>query len=435
MHKIKNLLRSENGVVLLGNVTASGIGLLTFMLLARSLGKSNFGLWALFISAVGLMDLMRTGLVRQGLVRAFNSTQSQEKQSEILAASGVLAAAITAITALIVFISGLAYDWSNWSLDLFFRYYPLLAVASLPMSLDTWISHAKGQYRRMNALRVAVNGLFFLAAIGSQLITIEFHLLLWCYIAVHGLISLFSIRQLTTLNWKWAGSDLLKEQLHFGKHSLATLAGSNLLKSADNLIIGAVLGTEAVAIFAIPMKVLDLMEIPLRGFVMTAYRKLTIEHHNQQLSHYQQILQTNIVRLTLLCTPLAAAILLVPDFIINVLGGSGYEESKNILLLLVIPLMLLPLDKFLGASFDSIGKPGVNATKVWLMVVINIVGDWLVLHYFQSLMGVALVTIINITMGIVFGVVQHPLIDLKSINLKRFIQKSIINLQSAKSGQ
>ena len=50
-------------------------------------------------------------------------------------------------------------------------------------------------------------------------------------------------------------------------------------------------------------------------------------------------------------------------------------------------------------------------------------------------MGVALVTIINITMGIVFGVVQHPLIDLKSINLKRFIQKSIITLQSAKSSQ
>ena len=62
----------------------------------------------------------------------------------------------------------------------------------------------------------------------------------------------------------------------FGKYAMGTLVGSSLLKSADTFIIGmsAVLGPTAIAIYAIPLKLTDLLGIPLRGFTMTAYPKM-----------------------------------------------------------------------------------------------------------------------------------------------------------------
>ena len=66
MRKIGHILRSDNSKVQLGNLTASALGLGTFMLLTRGLDKESFGQWAIFMVCVGLVDLLRTGLGRQG---------------------------------------------------------------------------------------------------------------------------------------------------------------------------------------------------------------------------------------------------------------------------------------------------------------------------------------------------------------------------------
>ena len=433
MHKIKHLLKSENGVVLIGNVSASIFGLLSIMLLARSLSKSSFGEWALFISAAGIIDLMRTGLVRQGMVRAINTADSEQDKNTIIASSGILSIGITLLSALVVAGLGMLVDWSPWSMSLFFDYYPILAVASLLWNFDTWVSHANGAYRRMNLCRLGVNGLFVSFLLIGLLITFSLEQYMMGYIGSQVFVSLVATKSLWRYKKHMIRLEQVRSLLHFGKHSLATLAGSNLLKSADNLIIGAMLGTEAVAVFAIPMKVLDVMEIPLRGFVMTAYRNLTIKFKNNDLNGYKNLLKKNISILTLLCLPLAIVMLLFPELIISIMGGNNFQDSNQILQFLSIPLILLPLDKFLGASFDSIGKPGLNASKVWIMVVVNIIGDIVVIYHFSSIIGVAIVTTINIVLGIGFAWVQHPIIPSPKQFFDSFFQKSKIKVQSAKS--
>ena len=53
-----------------------------------------------------------------------------------------------------------------------------------------------------------------------------------------------------------------------------TLIGTNLLRSADTLIISlSPMGTAAVALYSIPMKLVELQQIPLRSFAATAFRK------------------------------------------------------------------------------------------------------------------------------------------------------------------
>ncbi len=426
LDKLKQLITSDNGVVLLGNVMASAFGLGIFMLLARNLSKADFGSWALFISTAGLLDLMRTGLVRQGMVRT--AATAKESPQVILASAGVIAFVISIATSLSVFVVSIVFDWTDSSLKLFIDFYPWLNLATLPWNFDTWYMHAQGRYRRMNQLRLFVNILFILLITFGSWQPFTIYHYSWGFISCNALISIYSFVSLKSINWLLTSKKEIKELLNYGKHSLATLTGANLLKSADNLIIGALMGTESVAIFAIPMKALDLMEIPLRGFVMTAFRKLSLLHDEGQSKQFKKTLTQNISRLTIICIPIGLGMLLFPEFFIHILGGKAYEESYILLRILSIPLIFLPLDKFLGASLDSIGKPKTNAIKVWIMVIANVLGDFIAIWFFQSLVLVAIVTLVNIIMGVGYAWFNHPYLK-KSWNSDESNQKSTVTFQ------
>lgn len=435
LSKIKSLVRSDNGLVLMGNLSASALGLITFMLLARGLSKTEFGAWTLFISASGLLELMRTGLVRQALVRALAIEADEAKHQGIISASGALAVLITLI--LTALISGvyLSIDTSGWSLHLFFKYYPVLALISLPSNLDTWKSHAESQYGRMNTIRLLINVLFIITVSIGLFSGFKLSHYLWAYLGAQGLVSIYSVlSSLRKISWLTATKSQVFSLFQYGRHSLVTLAGSNLLKSADSLLIGAFLGSEAVAIYAIPLKVLDLMEIPLRGFVMTSFGRLSKAHTENQHQSFKRLVKRQVLQLTFLFLPAALLIFIMPELVIQILGGEGYEDSALILRILLIPMILLPLDKFVGISFDSIGQPATNALKVWIMVIVNIIGDLTVLYFFQSLWLVALVTVLNIVMGIVFGLSKHPYLNMTVfIQKPPTYQKSSIHFQSAKT--
>lgn len=408
LSKIKRMLQTDNGVVLIGNLLASAFGLGTFMLLARVLTKSDFGAWALFIAAAGLLDLMRTGMVRQGMVRALSIEKDDNQKQSILATSGIMALVISLGAAVLVGLIEIAADSSEWSLHIFFVYYPVFVMITLPSNFDTWKSHAEGNFKRMNGLRLFSNIIFILFVAFGFFYKFTFSQYLWAYLTSQGLVSAYSLISLLKIHWAAFSMPRFFKLVAFGKHSLATLAGSNLLKSSDSLLIGAFLGNEAVAVYAIPLKALDLLDIPLRGFAMTSYRTLSNYFEDKNQIAFSNHIWSHVKKLTLFFLPGVILLAIFPELAIRVLGGAGYQESSTILMILTIPMLLMPLEKYLGMSFDSIDQPKWNALKVWLMVGLNIAGDIVVLYFFQSLTMVAVVTITNITLGIVFSLTNHP---------------------------
>lgn len=402
------LLRKDNTQVLIGNLIASAFGLGTFMVLARSMTQADFGQWALFISLLGLLDLMKTGLIRQSYVRAITVETNSERLQVITASAWVIALASTLLLSGMIWIICLWVPDDN-SMYLFFKYYPLLGILSLPYHMDTWQSHAEGRFRRMNGLRMWLNMLFMAFVLVAGYFRLSVSHVMWGFIGCHGIISAFSFRKcIFKIHLRFSEWHQIKSLLHYGKHSISTLTGSNLLKSADTLIIGWMMGTEAVAIYAVPLKLLDLMEIPLRGFLMTSFRKLSILHEQQNTAQFKKLILGLIGKITLAFIPFGLLMAIFPEWVIRLIGGSGYNESFGLLPVFVIIMMLLPLDKFVGIAFDSINKPGMNASKVWLMVVINLVGDYLAIVFIGELWAVAGVTLVNIAIGIAFGWWQHP---------------------------
>ncbi|MEQ8241454.1 MAG: oligosaccharide flippase family protein [Cyclobacteriaceae bacterium] len=417
INKIKRLLDKDNIIVLLGNVGSSALGLFIFMILARILEPADFGSWALFISFSGLFEIIKTGLIRQALVHQLSDSNTV-LQNELLSSARLINLVMSILLGILVFIVSLFVK--EPSLGVFLTYYPILVIVTAGQQFDTWKSHALGKFIRMNFIRFGLNFFFLIflsiAYFKPELANIE--TIVMAYLSINGVISIVSwVTCSRHHSFFKATKSTARALLQFGKSSVATLAGANLLKSADNIIIGLLLGTEAVAIYAIPLKAMDLLEIPLRGFGMTAFRKLSNFHHAGEYKQFKSLLKQNVTTLSLAFLPVGLVIFIFPTFVINLLSGAQYEESAGLMMLFVFPMVLLPLDKFIGLSLDAVGQPHINATKVWIMVGVNIVGDCVMIYLFDSLYLVALVTVINIIAGILFG-----LVSLRTIN-RRWSEK------------
>lgn len=413
LSKVLAIAKKDNAVVLLGNLSASALGVITFMLLARSLNKADFGEWAIFTSAVGLLELMKTGLIRQALVRAIATETAPEKQKALFASAFI----ITIISSLIiaVIIGGINIFMEETVLKSFFFFYPLYSLAAAAHNFDTWVCHASGKYLRMNGIRLVANGLFVIPVAIGFFINLPLATYFLTYIIVQVTVSLFSyFSHLKSIDLKLASKTEINSLLHFGKHGVMALSGINLLKSADSLLIGWFLGKEAAATYAIPLKLLDLVEIPLRGFVMTAFRKLSTLHAEGKVDAFKYLLKTQIRNLTAISLPVAALMVIFPDIFIKILGGQGFNESHNLLRIFVIPMTLLPTDKFIGASLDAANLPKINAIKVWTMATFNIVADIIAIYTIGELWAVAMVTIFTSTIGLTYGLLNHPYFILKT---------------------
>lgn len=415
IQKLKKIGKEKNISSLLTNVVIAFLGLLSFMLLTRQLNKELFGDWVLFITLATFVDLLRFGLTRTSVVRLLAG--ADEKEFKILLGSSYR---INLILLLIIAVlcwgaMGLLsmFDVSiNQGYELFLRWYPLLALCNLGWNTASALFQAEQNFNRMMYVRFANIGLFVLFLIGNMF---WFNLGILEIILVNLIVNLFSSIWCTIKKWdglfycKYAKRTTEKELINFGKYSMGTLIGSSLLKSADTLIIGLspVLGSAGIAMYAIPLKLTDLLGIPLRSFTMTAYPRMSKKAIEGDLDAVRKIFYSYSGAITLLFIPVAIFCFVFAEYLILFLGGEVYADSLSLLVtvfrVFTVYTLLLPIDRFTGVLLDSINKPKLNLYKVIFMATANILVDLLGVFVFESLVVVAIGTVGFTLLGIFLG--------------------------------
>ena len=185
----------------------------------------------------------------------------------------------------------------------------------------------------------------------------------------------------------------VKTLLNFGKFSTFTLIGTNLLRNADILIISiSPFGSTAVALFSIPLKLTELQQIPLRSFVATAFPKMSKASLEGKINEVQSLFNVYSGALTyLFFFGSLVTFIFAKQFIILV---SGYQyldfNTTNIDIVLIVRILsiyglLLPIDRMTGIGLDSINRPNINAFKVLIMLITNIIGDFIAIYIFKSI--------------------------------------------------
>ena len=271
---------------------------------------------------------------------------------------------------------------------------------------------AEQNFRRMMVVRIANVGLFCLFLLLNQwwlqLGLIE---IIWVNIAVNAVSGVWcSLRNWDGLVFlKHAKRKVEKELINFGKYSMGTLISSSLLKSSDTFIIGMspFLGSVGIAMYAIPLKLTDLLGIPLHSFAMTAYPRMSKKALEGDLFGTKKIFYAYVGIITLLFFPVALGSFVFAEELVLFLGGNEYLDSLPLLTLIfrvfTVYIMLLPLDRFTGVLLDSINKPKLNLYKVLVMTTANVVLNVLAVFVFKSLVAVAIGTVVFTLLGIFLG--------------------------------
>jgi O-antigen/teichoic acid export membrane protein len=242
-----------------------------------------------------------------------------------------------------------------------------------------------------------------------------FHFGLTTIIVVNILVNFISGLLCTAKRWDGllymghARKSTEKDLVNFGKYSMGTLISSSLLKSADTFIIGLspFLGSAGIAMYAIPLKLTDLLGIPLHSFSMTAYPRMSKKCLEGDIAGALNLFYTYAGAVTVMFLPAALVSFVFAEELILLLGGTAYAESLPLLATIfrvfALYVLLLPVDRFTGVLLDSLDRPRYNLYKVMAMTTANILVDLVAVFVFQSLVAVAVGTVLFTLLGIVLG--------------------------------
>ncbi|OIQ30370.1 MAG: hypothetical protein BM564_03105 [Bacteroidetes bacterium MedPE-SWsnd-G2] len=412
---IAKIVKEDNFLSLAGNLVIAVLGLSGFALLARSLEPENFAQWVIFISGGSLVEMLRFGITNNALVR-FLSGASKGQSEKLIGSNVLISLTSTAIIAFILVLVNVFFkDVISQSVyKLFFAWYPILTFINLPWNNALIVLQAKMEYGKILWIKAINSGLFFLFLV---LNTIVFNFsvlqLVWALLLVNSITSLISVFK------GWDGLIFIKKAnkktnstlLNFGKYSTFTLIGTNLLRNVDLIIISiSPLGSAAVALFSIPLKLTEIQQIPLRSFAATAFPKMSKASLEGNVQEVKNLFYSYSGALTYLFVFISLIIFIFAEQFVILVSGYQYLnlESATLNIVTLVRIfsvygILLPIDRMTGIGLDSINKPNINAIKVFIMLATNIIGDFISVFVFESLEMVAIATLVFTGVGIGLG--------------------------------
>lgn len=415
----KNIFANKHVQSGVTQVGASGIAVLSFMILARTLSQTDFGQWALYLTLLTFVDMIKTGIVQSALIK-YSSGCSTEKKNELIGSSWLLNLFTIGIITLVNYSIYFFGSFENSGVTCFLLFYPLYALLSMPFFYFIWNHQVTMEFQKITVIVAINSSAFLLVCIATSLVVFDLEQLILCNIGA------FSVSSLVALAWGKTGINKIvkatkhsiKKFIAFGKYHMLAFLGSNLLKSSDTFIISAFLGPVAIAIYSIPLRLLMIIEMPLTSAIAVAFPTFSAQDNQEKKQLLKESLEKYIGVLTIAYVPFMALLFLFSEQLVLIIGGEKYLSATPIFQIFLIYGLFLPFDRLTGVALDSIGLPRLNFYKVLIMALVNIIGDFIVIYFFKSLELVALVTVVNVLSGLIAGYIlirKHVKIEIQSI--------------------
>ena len=197
----------------------------------------------------------------------------------------------------------------------------------------------------------------------------------------------------------------IKEIANFGKYSLGTNMSSNLLSSINTFVITFMLGPAVLAVYNLPQRLMEIVEIPLRSFVGTGMSAMAIAYNKNNMYHLKFVSKKYAGVLMFAFIPIIIIAFFTADIAVGLLGGGKYAgtEAANIFRMLMFCSILYPIDRFNGVTLDILQQQKVNFYKVLVMIAANLPVAFIGIFLFKNIWGVAIATPATLLAGLFFG--------------------------------
>jgi O-antigen/teichoic acid export membrane protein len=397
--------------------------MLALALLYRALSVNDIGIYVLFMTILGLIDTVKSGLLTNAFLKFYSGT-GPERSKEVIGSAWALALLVTGFFIIVnlgAFL-GLAY-FSNPGTKLLIQYFSLITLSTLPSFMANLAVQGEKRFDRLLWLRL-INQVLFVAIIIALIFfkksTLNNIILTYAFANMIASIAtlLFGWTKLGAI--KYANLTTIKDLFRFGKFSMGSSLSANLFRVVDIFFINYFLTPSALAMYNLGGRLLQFVEIPLLSFAASGMPVLAGFYNNNQKDQMMHFMKKLVGMMTIGITGIAIFSILFANPIITLIGGEKYANSDavNLFRIFMSMAILYPMDRFFSLTLDVINKPQVNFYKILIMLTANLIGDYIGILLLNSVFGIAWANLLPILIAIIISYVY----------LNRFYKFSIISI-------
>ncbi len=402
----KSRIAKDSAIVLTGNVLSAGLGFVATVLIIRTLGPAEFGLFSVALAVMGIASQFSDFGIGTGLVRFASLYLKNDKPKADLMFKVSLK--VRLIIAAMVFLIGFLASESLatqlfGSPDLIFPL-KLAFIGAFGMSLVGYIAatlQARQSFKKFTlfhlinpVVKISVIGLLFLAlqlnlfSALTTVITIPFiAFLIGSLIIPKGF-----------LKAKGDEKESLKELVHFSKWIMVSVLCGMIFTRLDILMLGYFRLPQEVGYYAAAYNLALALALITGAFATVLFPEVSKLVTKEEIRHY---LKRYI--------PIAGiiAIFLSPLFflaspIILTLYGVDYIMSVVLFRILLVNQLIMLAFSPIGLFLYPINKPQIAAFANIAQLSLNFAGNYMLIPIYGAV-GAAIVTLATNVVGIALG--------------------------------
>lgn len=410
---MKTLLLKPKTASLVANGFSALIAITSFSLLTRLFNAEELTYWTFFLSLSALYTSLNQGLVDQYFIKRWNELKTLSDRSELIGAAWSLSLIVSALALIILLIIyTLIHFYSNIYLQKeLIMLITMFILFDTPFRIGLCKLKANMEFNRILKYKVLVQALFFSAVIflfylnKSSFKTGENY---WnvgiFYIMVRFLVSALAVYfgDSGINKVKFGTKHAREEMMRFGRFAVGTQVVSSFLADSDFYLVQGMKGSVLSSVFAVAKRCLPLIGLATNSIAQVSYTKIAGVFGTNMIMVRREF-HRELGILILLVWPVCVFAYIMAGKFIYVIGGSDYQDSVPVFRAMIISMFLLPIDKMIGIGLNVFNMPNMNFRKMIIILVINIVGDILVLYFGGGLVGVAYITILASSTGVLYS--------------------------------
>lgn len=377
----------------------------TAMLLLRGLSKADFAAWGLFLLVTYLLEMARSGLIQNGLVRHLALHRNEPAVSATIKRAALwLNFGFSVCSNLVLF---LALDWiaATWQAPQLKGVFPVYFVTNFVMALlyhFNFLQQAQHEFRGIFQANLFFRGTLFawvltckMAGLPLELRSLALAMLTGALLGALASWRIFSELPRIKFHGTVYRRDVLKwigALAAYGKWVLGTNLSTMFYKNVDKLTLGYLIGPAAFAVYDAAGKVTQLVEAPSFSIAAVVFPQSAERMEQQGAAGIKRLYERSAGAILAIILPFFLIILLFPGTIMLLFAGAAYLESANILVITAVFGLFLPFAVQFGTILDATGKPQVNFAYTIFTALLNLGLSWLFIRQF-GLLGAALATL------------------------------------------
>ena len=391
---------------LLERVIGQIIGFGNMFLLLRIVSKEEYGLWIQFLILAAIIEVSRTGLIQNGLIR-YLTTSKKEDKPKINTASLFNSFCLTGfVIFLLLFLTKPinSYFYPDYpQLEQMFYYYCITTLALLPFFQFNYILQANFDFKGFFWASITYKGVLFIYIFyhyWNELTLSIFDMSLFLIFAAvcASIIGFIFVRRhlsfSKTLDWKW-----VKELFDFGKFTFGTNLSTIVYKFTDRSMLGAMVGMEAISLYEVAIRITNLVDIPAISIAAIVFPQSARNSLKQTKEGIRDLYERSVAAILGMIIPAMIFVYFFAEIVVIILGKEKYLDSVPILRMTIFFALFVPFALQFGTILDSIGKPKVNFRFVIIGLILNIIFNYFFIKEF-GIMGAVYGTLS--TYGIMF---------------------------------